>query len=336
MNVESMLEPVSPGALCGEDVTFDDLMAGGIEPLLEPGFEYQAPDDPSPPRRKPIDWKEVRRLSLQLFEKGKHLRLAVLLTESGMELEGIAGLRDGLALVEGLCTRYWDEVYPNEMPYMLQERAILLNGLADARFVKRVAKVPLAVSRVAGAFSWDDFETARKSARESEEAANAMRLITGVFTGETSQETHRDTLDSLNSILRSIDEIDRVCRERLTGGNEVNFSGLRQQVTRMAEFIQPFAEPQSAPQDETAAGDGLLPAGESSGPPGAVHSRESAIAAMDRIIEYFERHEPSSPVPFLLRRAQRCVGLNFLDLVDDLAQARSSFETLLIGTPRQE
>ena len=43
------------------------------------------------------------------------------------------------------------------------------------------------------------------------------------------------------------------------------------------------------------------------------------MRALDEIIRYFERAEPSSPVPLLLRRAQRLVDKNFLDILRDLA-----------------
>ena len=344
MNVESMLEPVSPNALCGEDVTYDDIMAGEIDPLLDPGMEYQSADDPSPPKQKPIDWQEVNRLSTLLFAKGKHLRLAVLLTESGMELRGLQGLRDGLALIEGLCSRYWDEVYPNEEPYLAQERSILLNGLTDSRFVKRVGKIPLAESRVAGRFSWEDYQKAKADARDNPDAANTERLITGVFERETTVEKHRETQSDLAAMLESVVTMQRVFDEKMTGSHQVNFRDLRKQIEKMTQFIAPFADPAAAASAGDTSGEGgeessghSAGGGSGSAPaPGTVNSRESAIAAMDRIIAYFERAEPSSPVPFLLRRTQRCVNLNFLDLVEELASARAAFEGVLLGGARNE
>jgi type VI secretion system protein ImpA len=39
---------------------------------------------------------------------------------------------------------------------------------------------------------------------------------------------------------------------------------------------------------------------------------------MEKICQYFERHEPSSPIPLLLRRAQKLVDKNFLDVIRDV------------------
>jgi type VI secretion system protein ImpA len=65
-----------------------------------------------------------------------------------------------------------------------------------------------------------------------------------------------------------------------------------------------------------------------SAPLGEIRSREDAVRMMDRVAEYFERNEPSSPVPVLLRRTKRLVSMSFLDILRDLtpdgvAQAES-------------
>ena len=50
-----------------------------------------------------------------------------------------------------------------------------------------------------------------------------------------------------------------------------------------------------------------------------VTSRDDVVAMLDRICAYYERHEPSSPVPLLMQRARRLVHMNFLELMRDLA-----------------
>jgi predicted component of type VI protein secretion system len=41
--------------------------------------------------------------------------------------------------------------------------------------------------------------------------------------------------------------------------------------------------------------------------------------AVARICDYYQRHEPSSPVPLLLRRCKRLVSASFLEIVCDIA-----------------
>ena len=48
-------------------------------------------------------------------------------------------------------------------------------------------------------------------------------------------------------------------------------------------------------------------------------SREEALRAIDWVIEYLERAEPTNPAPLFLRRARQLVGHNFLQLMKVLA-----------------
>jgi len=50
-----------------------------------------------------------------------------------------------------------------------------------------------------------------------------------------------------------------------------------------------------------------------------VQSRDDVLAMLDKICSYYERNEPSSPVPLLMQRARRLVTMNFVDLIRDLA-----------------
>ena len=63
---------------------------------------------------------------------------------------------------------------------------------------------------------------------------------------------------------------------------------------------------------------------------GEVTSREDALRALDKISQYFRRHEPSSPVPLILERAKRIIDKDFMDILKDLSpdgvsQARTIF-----------
>jgi type VI secretion system protein ImpA len=58
--------------------------------------------------------------------------------------------------------------------------------------------------------------------------------------------------------------------------------------------------------------------------PGEIGSRNEVIRALDAVCGYYERYEPSSPVPILLRRAQRLVSMNFVDIMRNLAPSAMS------------
>ncbi|MDE2087768.1 MAG: type VI secretion system protein TssA, partial [Xanthomonadaceae bacterium] len=80
----------------------------------------------------------------------------------------------------------------------------------------------------------------------------------------------------------------------------------------------PAAESEAAGGDEADgnASGGGAPA---NAPSGRIESPQDVIKKLDEICDYYARREPSSPVPHILRRAQRLVGMNFVDLMKDLA-----------------
>jgi type VI secretion system protein ImpA len=74
---------------------------------------------------------------------------------------------------------------------------------------------------------------------------------------------------------------------------------------------------------ETAEGGGtgtVAGGGGSAGPrlSGTVQSRDDVVKALDRICDYYRQQEPSSPVPYILKRAQRMVKMNFMEIVNEL------------------
>jgi type VI secretion system protein ImpA len=69
---------------------------------------------------------------------------------------------------------------------------------------------------------------------------------------------------------------------------------------------------------------------------GEVRSREDALRLIDRICAYFEQHEPSSPVPLILRRAKRLVGAGFIDILRDMAPAGVGEAETIAGLEAKE
>ena len=52
---------------------------------------------------------------------------------------------------------------------------------------------------------------------------------------------------------------------------------------------------------------------------GSIASPSDVKEALDRIVTYYERYEPSSPLPLLLLRAKKLVSADFLTIVRDMA-----------------
>ncbi|WP_419207235.1 ImpA family type VI secretion system protein, partial [Pseudomonas syringae] len=62
---------------------------------------------------------------------------------------------------------------------------------------------------------------------------------------------------------------------------------------------------------------------------GDIASRDDVLRSLDRILSYYARHEPSSPLPVLLNRAKNLVHADFEAIVRNLIpDGMSQFENL--------
>ena len=80
---------------------------------------------------KAADWPLVVKLASEMLaKKSKDLQVAAWLTEAAIHREGFAGLRQGLDLMHGLLTNFWDTLYPEIEDGDLEMRATPLNWVA--------------------------------------------------------------------------------------------------------------------------------------------------------------------------------------------------------------
>ncbi|HWW71597.1 MAG TPA: type VI secretion system protein TssA, partial [Duganella sp.] len=52
---------------------------------------------------------------------------------------------------------------------------------------------------------------------------------------------------------------------------------------------------------------------------GEIANRADVVRMLDKLIGYYEQHEPSSPLPLLLVRAKRLAAMSFMEILEDLA-----------------
>jgi type VI secretion system protein ImpA len=73
------------------------------------------------------------------------------------------------------------------------------------------------------------------------------------------------------------------------------------------------------PVSSAPAANGAHPAPAAGGVPGTVNSRRDVERCLDMIIDFYERTEPSSPIPHLVRRVRKMVPMNFVQLMEEIA-----------------
>lgn len=322
MDLTSLLNPVSDAAPCGADLENNNDPRWGLLNTLAAGEKREG-------ITQPPKWADVRDLALELARETRHLRLGVILAECATHLQGLTGLRDGLGLLRAWCETFWDDVYPaGELEDKRDFRPPVIEALNYPSFLVRVAAVPVSHS-AGGRFSLGDLDAAEDADKGDSEAMNQARLVQGGFTN-TPKEILQAALSAVQDAMDHARAIENIFDDRFGSGYGVNLADLRDQFSKMIKRLTPFCGTPAA--EAAAAGGEATDAGPSSGgggAPGAINSRASAIRTLDSVIAWFATNEPSSPVPFLLRRAQRCVGMDFFELINELANDRAQAELIL-------
>ena len=67
--------------------------------------------------------------------------------------------------------------------------------------------------------------------------------------------------------------------------------------------------------------------------PDRISSREDVVKCLDLVVAFYDRTEPSSPIPHLARRVRKMVHMDFVELMEDLAPSGLKEFRLVAGVP---
>jgi len=325
INVESLLLEFEGDSACGEDLEYDpDFIE--LESISKPKEEQQVGD--SVLAGEEVDFPRVGRMALGILERSKDLRAAVFLGEACLYTDGFIGFERVLAYIHGAVERYWECVHPqldeddDNDPTM---RVNTMRGLVGNDTVLRAAKrAALTDSRAMGRFSLRDISIADGEISPAEgESHIEHATISAAF-----QDTDPEQMTAIREAIAA-------AREHVKGITAIFDDKVGSYGPDLAELDKVLFKAQNAignvlggdaPADAAAPEtDGETGVG-SSGPAanaapisGAVNSRDDVTRMIDKICEYYARHEPSSPVPILMQRARRLVAADFVTIMKDMA-----------------
>lgn len=337
LDVDGLLAPIDEGSPCGPSLAYDPGYLE-LEAMAQGTPERQVGD--STIRAEPPNWREVRSRCLELLGRTKDLRLLVHLTVAQMVMEGLPGLRDALTLLRGSLEKYWADIHPELDPDDGNdplERMNIVSALADqALFVGPLREVPLTNSPRAGRLSLRDLAVASGELSPpvpTEENPNPQ-IVDSALVDAAFEDTELDELvgyaEAAGEALDQLVQIDQFLTQtvgaasapQLDAPKRLLGEAVKEFRTRLSRRGVDGVGGAAGPSDQGEAGadqaaePGQAPAAAPA--PGEIRTREDVVRALDRICRYYETEEPSSPVPLLLRRAQRLVAKSFVDIVRDL------------------
>jgi type VI secretion system protein ImpA len=360
LDLEALLAPISESAPAGENLEYQPEFTALEEaamgkPARQMGSQMIAGEPP--------DYGKLFARSNELLRRSKDLRIAAHLTRACVDRQGFVGLHQGLALLHRLLANYWPTLHPQLDPDDGNDptmRVSALSALVSPELLGALRAAPLITTQVAGPISLRYLAIAAGELPQPSdgpkvdnnllEAGFREVPLSALQTVAAALQGARDELKGLGEAFQKgsggvpgpdLSTLDRVVfqaqgvlRPRLSARAAEGASAKAQAgagATAGLELGLNLGGSNGAPESGVAG----MAAEPARGISGVVRSRDDVVMLLDKIIGYYERHEPSSPLPLLLQRCRKLAALSFLDIVKDMAPAALQQVELIGGIAKE-
>jgi type VI secretion system protein ImpA len=323
IDTDNLLQPIPGNDPAGANLEYDRAFAD-LERSARGKPEQQIGQSIAP--GEPPDWKAVQSQAVTLLSRSKDLRVVSHLLRALLHRHGFEGLNEGLAVIRAMLERFWAPIHPQLDPDDNNDPTGRLNALAvlsDSEVVNVLRLAPLFRSRAFGPVGLRDIAMAAGQMPATPDTQKLeMNAVEAAFQDcplpdlETTAQALRSALEHIKAIEGSFME-----HAGLPGPDVSALVGLVEQAN---QFLQPRlvrrraaeAATDGVPGETTAHSNGIAGAATVSGD---IRTRDDVVRALDKICGYYERHEPSSPLPLLLRRCKRLATMSFIEIVREMA-----------------
>ncbi len=352
MDIEILLKPVEGDNPSGTELRHDARFHA-IERLLEPADKKArvTPEGAFNPSAPPVGWDEISSTGMELAEDGRDLRLLVILVRAAFASDGFDGLATGLDMLTQTLATYWDSLHPelrdrdtakaaatpriNALRQLENDENGLLGDMKFSALLTPKGIGPImGYDLSVGTFSEHEMQAKAVSGLSSAELAeigaahgqrlNKVRAGTAALAAEE-PERAQAMLDGITTCEAAITTL---CDTLSEVGNFGDEAGLT--LPEITEFLQlvratlvkamsQTGDTTDAPTTDAAAQPAAASTPTSPSTPGSISTRKDVEKMLDGIIAFYEKTEPSSPIPHLARRMRRMVPMNFLQLMEEVA-----------------
>lgn len=324
IDLDALLADTVEKPPCGPDLEYDPAFQALEEvarerPEQQFGATVIAAQEPR--------WAEVRAGAEALLRRSKDLRVATLLARALVKTEGFSALECGLEIIRRLIETHWDEVHPRLDPGEDFDPTIRLSALAplvDAAVLLRDVRAASVLPQRFGGLKVRDVECAvgRMPVRNGEEPLT-QRQVEAMFAEALVADP--GIAPSVRRTLATARALSGALVERVGTGRAPDFGpligvlGLLDEVCTRSAPVTHVHEVAAGAQTGEDGGAAPTRLQAEVAMTGEIRNREDALQMLDRIIDYFERNEPTNPAPLLIKRARRLVSMNFVDIIKDMA-----------------
>lgn len=330
LSAEQLGQPISDDLPSGEDLEYDPVFQE-MEVMMQTTEEQEFGDTIIPGSGP--DWKGVAEQVDNLNERTRDLRVLTYGALADLSLKGMKAFSESLKSLNTCLEVFWDTIHPQLDEDDDNDATMRLNSLQIFNDYEMVSfgleRAPLLQVKGLGSFSLRDIELAEGKAKPAgDEEVKDIGLIQGAF-GNADVETITELTEGVTGSITELKRTIKLCGSLAKNAPAVSFDEIlkvlgeiRQAVNKYAPAAAAIEESESGDEDagqeqeaQGAEGGAIM----SNVISGAINSRTDVVKMIDKICDYYSTHEPSSPIPLLMRRAQRLVPKSFVEIMEDLA-----------------
>ncbi len=339
------LPPVTAESPAGENLELD-AQFGELERAAQgkPEVQYGSTIEAA----VPPDWKETIAIAEALNQRTHDLRILVHLAIARLNMQGIPEFAAAVRLIRQQLEDCWAEVHPQLDPEDDNDPLLRSNAVFRLRDPARVQRplrdTPLATAKLIGPVTWRDIAVLNGSmeAEPGREKKSESEVV-GIFSA-TDQARLEAVRDGVDSLLTDVVAISAAFDHNASVGSGPNYEDLIKLLRDIQRELRRFEQAATPAEGDAAAadaGDEPAQSARASGPGRsfasiqaitALTKREDALHALQLAASYFRTQEPSSPLPLLIDRASRLAGMEFMDILRDLAPDGLSQAQTIAGT----
>jgi len=340
--VEALQRPINEASPCGDDLEYDPAFTA-LASLAQGKAEQQFGDTVIPAVEP--DWRQVAEQADAVLRRSKDVRAAMLLLRAATRLDGMPGFASGLGLLTGLLDTYWDGIHPKLDADDDNDPTMRLNALMpltdDAMVLRDLYDARVGVARGVGAIRVRDIAIAHSLiGAAGGEPTYSTAQIQGAL--EEIHAEHPAAVQSLLEVRATITALHELLGERTGRHDAVDMDGLRSlgnllhkvAASAVGSPVQAEADVAPGTKAKTAASGTVASPAVARG---EITTRQDALHMLDRVISYLIQAEPGNPAPLLIERAKKLIGVDFFEIMANLApNAMDTIETVTGKRPSSD
>lgn len=341
IDIAAFLAPISEDAPCGRDLREGSSPTSNFQMVklarstarsAERSNVYSEDGQAADDARRKIDesWRKIIELAPKiLLSESKDLEVACWYLEALVRRDGIAGLRGGFELIEGLIDNFWPDLFPMPDEYGLETRVGSLKGLngeggSDGALMAPIRNSIITNSGQFRAFNFWEYQSAADASRVLDEKSREKKYARLGYTLQDIEAAVRDSSSDFLSHLyhdlvaaqasfnRFNDKLYQLCgaseappssaitnllKDCITA---ISFLGGDKIVEDAGNLADPEPQQMEVLSDDRPASSAAAPAASFSGEPA---NRDQAVKLIKSLAKFFRTTEPHSQLSYVLESA---------------------------------